>query len=119
VFALLSHGEAAPLSPLEAMATELPLVVAKQRPFDEFLTDETGRLVEEAAPAQVAAAIGDYLADPALRATAGRAGRERVCRDFTWERIARQYLSPPATVGGLATPRLSVAASAGEGTGGA
>jgi hypothetical protein len=75
-------------------------------------------LVAETDPACVAAAIDGYLADPTARAHAGRAGRERVCRDFTWDRIARQYLSPQAAVDGTATGRPSVAASAAAPTGG-
>jgi glycosyltransferase involved in cell wall biosynthesis len=91
-FALLSHGEAAPIAPLEAMAMELPLVVARQRPFDEVVSGECGVLVPEEDPAAVAGALCAFLSDPARARAAGAAGRRRVCRDFTWDAIARQYL---------------------------
>lgn len=92
VFALLSHGEAAPIAPLEAMAMELPLVVAKQKPFGEVVTDDCGTMVAEEDPNAVANAISGYLTNSTLAQAAGMAGRAKVCRDFTWERIARDYL---------------------------
>jgi glycosyltransferase involved in cell wall biosynthesis len=93
VFALLSHGEAAPIAPLEAMSIGLPLVVARQKPFDEIVTPECGVMVNEADSAEVAQTLSGFLADPARAQAAGAAGRERVCREFTWERIAEQYLA--------------------------
>jgi glycosyltransferase involved in cell wall biosynthesis len=92
VFALLSHGEAAPIAPLEAMAAELPLVVARQPPFDEIVGEGCGVLVAEDKPAEVAREIGLFLSEGGRGRAAGEAGRRRVCREFTWERIARQYL---------------------------
>jgi glycosyltransferase involved in cell wall biosynthesis len=92
VFALLSHGEAAPIAPLEAMAMELPVVVARQRPFDEIIDDECGVMVPELEPAAVARAIGAFLVNAPRRRAAGAAGRRLVAQRFTWERIAKQYL---------------------------
>jgi glycosyltransferase involved in cell wall biosynthesis len=92
VFVLLSQGEAAPIAPLEAMAMELPVVVARQRPFDEMVTDECGVMVLEQEPAEVARVIGSFLSNSSLRQAAGKAGRRRVCESFTWERIAHRYL---------------------------
>jgi glycosyltransferase involved in cell wall biosynthesis len=92
VFVLLSHGEAAPIAPLEAMAAELPVVVARQPPFDEVVSDECGIMVAEQEPAEVARVVGGLLSDEARRKAAGLAGRRRVCASYTWEQIARQYL---------------------------
>jgi glycosyltransferase involved in cell wall biosynthesis len=92
VFALLSYGEAAPIAPLEAMAVELPLVVARQKPFDEIVTDECAVMVTEEEPESVADAVSGFLGDRAWREGAGAAGRRRVCQEFTWEQIARRYV---------------------------
>jgi glycosyltransferase involved in cell wall biosynthesis len=92
VFALLSHGEAAPIAPLEALAMELPIVVARQRPWDELVTGEWGVMVREDDPAAVAAALDAFLSNPARAQAAGAAGQRLVCQEFSWDRIARQYL---------------------------
>jgi glycosyltransferase involved in cell wall biosynthesis len=109
VFALLSHGEASPLAPLEAMAMELPLVVARQRPFDEVVTEGCGVMVAEEDSDEVARAIGSFLTDRAKALAAGRAGRERVCKYFSWKRIAEQYLqcSQAAPSGQQVVPQIN------------
>jgi glycosyltransferase involved in cell wall biosynthesis len=93
IFTLLSHGEAAGIAPLEALAAEVPVVLARQRPFDEMITDECGALVAEQNPAEVAQTLAALLADGDRRRAAGKAGRRRVCEHFTWEQIARHYLA--------------------------
>src|SRR5262249_7312313 len=92
VFALLSHGEASPIAPLEAMAVGLPLVVAQQRPFDEVIDSRGGVMVAEDKAEEVAQAMGGFWAAPRKARAAGNAGRERACRHFSWDRIADQYL---------------------------
>jgi starch synthase len=47
--------------------------------------------VPERDTAGLAAAIGALLQQPALRASVGREGRERVCRDHSWIRVAEQF----------------------------
>jgi glycosyltransferase involved in cell wall biosynthesis len=92
VFVLLSRGEAAPIAPLEAMAVGLPLVLARQRPFDEIVGDDCGVMVPENDPAEVARMIGTYLSDPCQGRAAGEAGRRRVSHNNAWGKIAQQYL---------------------------
>jgi glycosyltransferase involved in cell wall biosynthesis len=72
---------------------ELPIVVARQRPWDELVTGEWGVMVPEDDPAAVAAALDGFLSDPARARAAGAAGRRLVCEEFSWDRIARQYLA--------------------------
>src|SRR5262249_46520039 len=92
VFALLSKGEAAPIAPLEAMAMELPVVVARQRPYDELIRGDFGAMVPERDATEVARVIGSYLSEPSRGRSAGEAGRRQVELKYTWDRIAQQYL---------------------------
>jgi glycosyltransferase involved in cell wall biosynthesis len=92
IFVLLSHGEASPLAPLEAMAMKLPVITANQRPFDEMIGLEHGVLVDEREPKQVAHAIKTLLSNSALCLAMGEAGRRHVLANYTWERISECYL---------------------------
>lgn len=59
-------------------------------PIDQ-VQDGTGTPTDpERYVADLAAAINDLLADPERTAAYGRAGRERVEAEFTWERISQQ-----------------------------
>jgi phosphatidyl-myo-inositol dimannoside synthase len=92
LFLLLSHGEASPIAPLEAMASELPVIVANQQPFDEMVGREEGVLVDERDATQVADAINVLLLNSELRRSMGEAGRRHVLANYTWERISDCYL---------------------------
>lgn len=88
VVALPSWREGFPVVPLEAAAMALP-VVATRVPgcVDAVLDGVTGTLVPPRDPPALAAALRAYLADPALRARHGAAGRARVLADFERERL--------------------------------
>jgi glycosyltransferase involved in cell wall biosynthesis len=49
---------------------------------------ETGLLVRGTDVGELAAVIQDLASSPEKRHALGIAGRERVCRAFTWERVA-------------------------------
>jgi glycosyltransferase involved in cell wall biosynthesis len=76
---------------IEAMAAGLPVVATRGGALPEIVLDgQTGFLVERGDDEALAAAIVKLLADPALRARMGAAGRARVRALFTWERsVAR------------------------------
>jgi len=92
VFLLTSEMEANPVSVLEAMASETPVVAPAVGSIPEVVQDRvTGRLV---APADVEAAAGAVVAlleDPDQAGALGRAGRERVLTDGSVERMVRGY----------------------------
>ena len=75
---------------------ELP-VVATLVPgcVDAVQDGVTGTLVAPRDTAALTAAIRDYLLDPVLRRRHGRAGRERVLREFRpediWEELYTEY----------------------------
>ena len=76
---------------IEAMAAGLPVVATRSGALPEVVLDgETGILVERGDAEGLARAIRTLLANPALRARMGAAGRRRVQQLFTWDRsVAR------------------------------
>jgi len=74
---------------LEASATGLPVVVGDSGGSpDAVLDGETGYLVDGRDVAQVADRVAELLADPALAARLGKAGRDWVTEQWGWQRQA-------------------------------
>lgn len=72
------------LTPLEAMATGVPVVATRTGAFDELIVDgQTGWLVPPGDAAGLAAAVEEALADPDRLARMGAAARAHVARHFT------------------------------------
>ncbi len=94
VFVLPSRFEGLPLVVLEAMAAGLPVVGTNVCGTAEAVVDGvTGRLVTANDPAALAAGIVDVLADSRRAAMWGRAGRRRVAREFSADRMACETAS--------------------------
>lgn len=90
VVALPTYREGFPNVPLEAASMELPVVATRIPGCEEAVADGvTGTLVAVRDPQALSAALAAYLADPELRRRHGRAGRERVLRQFRPEAIWR------------------------------
>jgi phosphatidyl-myo-inositol dimannoside synthase len=76
---------------LEAAACGLPTIGGRSGGVPEAIAeDRTGLLVDGTDPRQLAAAMERLARSPDLRARLGRAGRTRVCRDFTWTGAANR-----------------------------
>ncbi len=89
VFVTVPWYEPFGITPLEAMASGLPVVGSGVGGIKHTVLDgETGILVPSHAPARVAEALGRLHADPGLRARMGAAGRKRVATHFTWDIVA-------------------------------
>jgi phosphatidyl-myo-inositol dimannoside synthase len=74
---------------LEAAAAGLPVVAGRSGGAPETLLDgETGTLVDGRDVDNVSQAIADLLADPALAAKYGAAGRDRVVQHWRWDQLA-------------------------------
>jgi glycosyltransferase involved in cell wall biosynthesis len=93
VYAFPSRDEGMPNAVLEAMASGLPVAATAIAGCEELVIPEkTGLMVPPDSPAELAEVLTRLIADPALRAAMGRAGRERVEREYSWESVARRYL---------------------------
>lgn len=91
VFALASRSEGISLTLLEASSSGLPVVATRVGGNPEIVADgETGYLVRPRDPAAFADALFT-VACRADRAQLGAAGRARVERRFSVERMAREY----------------------------
>ena len=74
---------------LEAAACGKAAVAGRSGGAPEAIVDqETGLLVEGGEPKAVALAIARLLANPAIAARMGKAGRARVEAGFTWQASA-------------------------------
>ncbi len=92
LFVLSSRHEAFPNVVLEAMAMSLPVVATRVGGLPELVTPgQTGWLTPPGNAPALAAAMSQLLADPETQQAFGRAGRERVERDFTLEAMVRRH----------------------------
>jgi glycosyltransferase involved in cell wall biosynthesis len=91
VYALLSDNEGLNRSIMEAMACETAVVATRVGGNPEIIEDPAvGRLVPFDDPGAAAAAIGEYLADDALRRQTGKLARERIVRGLSLARHKRR-----------------------------
>jgi colanic acid/amylovoran biosynthesis glycosyltransferase len=89
VFCLPSFAEGLPVVLMEAMANELPVVTSRIAGIAELVDDDAnGLLLPPGREDVIVDALERLAADPELRARWGRAGRERVLRDYDVGRSA-------------------------------
>src|SRR5206468_2822283 len=75
--------EGVPVVLMEAMALEIPCIATRITGVPELINDgQSGLLVSPADTQELRAALGRLLNDPELRRRLGRAGREKVLRDY-------------------------------------
>jgi glycosyltransferase involved in cell wall biosynthesis len=87
------------LPAVEAMAAGLPVVSSRSGTLVETVLDgKTGILTEKNDPLKMAEALLRLLRDDDLREAMGRAGRQRVMGQFTWDRIAKEMYSRYSTL---------------------
>jgi glycosyltransferase involved in cell wall biosynthesis len=93
VFVLPTRGDNLPVSILEAMAQALPVVSTRVGGVPELVEHGvTGLLVEPDDPEGLAGALTTLLADPALRASCGRAAAAKARAEFDNTVVARRML---------------------------
>jgi glycosyltransferase involved in cell wall biosynthesis len=92
LFLFPSRHEGMPNAVLEAMASGLPVVATRIAGNEELVLDgETGLLVHPEDVQSLRDALRTLLADERLRERLGRASRQRVGKDYSWENVARRY----------------------------
>jgi len=88
VLVLPSGNEGTPVSVIEALAAERPVVATRVGGVPDVVRDgEDGFLVEAGATDDLAARLARLARDPALRARMGKQGRERVLPRYAVERL--------------------------------
>lgn len=92
LFVLPSYREGMPVSTLEAMAMELPVVATDIRGCREEITKDTGILVPVQDVEALQRAILYFLEHPSERKQKGKAGRKRVEELFTVEKAVEKQL---------------------------
>ena len=93
---LPTYREGFPNVPLEAASMERPVITTDAvGAIDSVVDGQTGRVVPVRRSAELAEAIGGYLADPELGRRHGQVGRERVLAHFQpitiWRELLREY----------------------------
>ena len=92
VVMLTSHMEANPVSILEAMASEKPVVATRVGSVPETVLDrQTGFLVPPDDARQITGRVIELFGDPELAGRMGRAGREHVVAHWSVERMVEGY----------------------------
>ena len=88
IFVLPTRREGFPNTVLEAQAAGKPVITTEATgAADSVLNNITGLLVPVGDVAELARALEQLLADPSLGVRFGKAGQERVSREFVQERI--------------------------------
>ncbi len=93
LFMLLSQGEASSLVLMEAMASELPVIGSNHPPFDELINPSWGCRVNGEDAKVVSDTIFDLYNKPRLRQDMGKAGRQFILKNHTWDKAAEAYLN--------------------------
>jgi glycosyltransferase involved in cell wall biosynthesis len=94
LFVLPSRHEGMPNVILEAMACGLPVVASNIAGNEELVLDgKTGILVPPEDPSALGAGLKTLMLDSDLRQKLGTASRVRVEKSYTWDQVARSYLS--------------------------
>lgn len=106
VFSLTSHNEASPVSIMEALSCQRPVVSTDVGSIDEsVLEDKTGYLVLPGDADKLAERWTQLLGDEKLRSRLGEAGREHVIENCSLQSMTNGYTHLIETTFALKTKR--------------
>ena len=92
VFVMVSHAQGCPNASLEAMAAGLPVVANNDGgTYEQIVHGRTGYLVKGDNPKEMADRVAELLRNPARAKRFGEAGRRRVKRSFSIQRMVDSY----------------------------
>jgi len=91
VFILLSKGEAFPIAPLEAMSCGLPVLVSNEKPYDEFISEKYGILINPNSQKDIMDAILKMKIE-STRVKLGSEARNMISKSFSLEIMKQKYL---------------------------
>jgi glycosyltransferase involved in cell wall biosynthesis len=81
------------LPPIEAMASQMPVVATRDGPLPEIVEHgQSGLLVERSNARALAEAILQLLSNPDQRDEMAQAAFERASTMFSWDRVAEDLL---------------------------
>lgn len=83
IFASSSHREGLPLSLLEAMMAELPIVATSVGDIPHVVTEDMGIVVPPRHPEELAAALEKLATSPERRRKMGKAARDRALHEYS------------------------------------
>jgi len=107
IFAMPSEHETFGFTYLEAWSAGLPVIAGDIPPLREVVREGVDGLHVRNEPRAIANAILALLGDPERARRMGRAGRERVSRDFSWPAVARRTEAAYAAAVSLREGRLA------------
>jgi len=94
IFVLPSIAEGIPMTVLEAMATELPVIATKVGGLPELVeTGVTGVLIPNGDVGKLAAAIQSYYENPRIGLEQGKRAREKVIDSFSLSAMVLNYMN--------------------------
>ncbi len=94
VFVLPSFAEGVPVVLMEAMASQVPVITSKIAGVPELVEDGvSGLLLPPGAVGPLADALNTLLGDADMRAAMGKAGREKVARNFVSAKEAEKLMN--------------------------
>lgn len=91
LYTLLSKGEAFALSPIEAMACGLPILVSNCDPYPEFVTEDFGFMVDREDPGKIQDVLTKLLENKDLLEEMSDKAR-RKAEEFSWSNVVDKYI---------------------------
>lgn len=92
LFALLSSGEAFALTPIEAMACGLPLLVSNFPPYPEFVKDDFGFMIDRENVIDIQNVLITLIENPQYKQNMSLSARQASLA-FSWNHVVQEYIN--------------------------